>query len=464
MAHSNGDRPDQPIPPKPDPKRGKSDFCLTINNPAVEELCQMFELLTDGSDKSSPWSYIVAQLEVGEEKHTQHMQCYAQATSYVPLRDAKALFQGAHIELRKSDCSDDARLYCMKEDTRIMGPWEYGAYEVRWKKGTKPSGTDFKSMMALVKEGKSNMEIFDKHPGMLRYTKAIECYRHEVSKEKWACTDRQVEVVYICGSTGSGKTRYVYDTYGYKNVYRVRPPSHNKAELWFDDYEGQETLFLDEFNTGWVRFRYLLQLIDRYPISLNVKGSSRWAGFTRVIIAGTVSFDKIYPNLTPVLKSELTRRVHIYKDMDAEALVALSPASEPAGPPRLPHLIPENLRPAAGTYEERFVRAAVSNQFVQPRRVSRPKSPVATRPADGSCSGRKDCGCIMCCSNNRYCSCKTCIAHYAAIDSQSDQDFEDEDEIMRTPSPKRKRNPFIDDEATVAGKKKQRKDDRKSEL
>ncbi|AWB36049.1 master replication initiator protein [Sophora yellow stunt virus] len=91
-------------------------WCFTINNP------------------SSPLSlhetmkYMVYQLEEGENG-TRHFQGYVEMKKRTTLNQMKRLFPTAHLEKRKGTQSE-ARAYCMKQDSRVEGPWEYGEFKI----------------------------------------------------------------------------------------------------------------------------------------------------------------------------------------------------------------------------------------------------------------------------------------------------------------------------------------------
>jgi len=69
--------------------------------------------------------------------------------------------------------------------------------------------------------------------------------------------------VVIQGPTGTGKSKHCIDEY---------PGAYWKSrDSWWDGYEAQETVILDEFY-GWLPYDTLLRLCDRYPMSVEVKG------------------------------------------------------------------------------------------------------------------------------------------------------------------------------------------------
>lgn len=77
---------------------------------------------------------------------------------------------------------------------------------------------------------------------------------------------RQVPNVYwLWGPTGSGKTRYAIEHAG--EDYWIS----NDCQ-WFDGYNGQKTAILDDIRAGSYKFEFLLRLLDRYPVFVQIKG------------------------------------------------------------------------------------------------------------------------------------------------------------------------------------------------
>ena len=77
---------------------------------------------------------------------------------------------------------------------------------------------------------------------------------------------RQKPTVYwLYGPTGSGKTRYAVEKGG--ESYWIS----NDCK-WFDGYSGQTTAILDDIRAGSYTFEFLLRLLDRYPVLVQVKG------------------------------------------------------------------------------------------------------------------------------------------------------------------------------------------------
>lgn len=90
-----------------------------------------------------------------------------------------------------------------------------------------------------------------------------------------------LDVRWYYGPTGSGKSFSAY----------VEFPGLYKAfdSKWWDGYVGQKCVLLDDFRPSFCKWEYLLQLLDMYPLTLQVKGGSVSAVFTTVIITAPES-------------------------------------------------------------------------------------------------------------------------------------------------------------------------------
>jgi len=228
----------------------------------------------------------------------------------------------------------------MKAETHIMGPWEFGKMS---QQGDRNDLTAYKAELCSEKKLTDLTEDFGTM--MIRYphgTKFVrEVYQRGITKN---VRRLDLQVIVLIGETRSGKTRYVYDTEGMENVY---PISTYGDKIWFDGYDGEKVLLLDDFYGG-IKYGILLNLLDIYPLRLDIKGCSTWARWEKVYITSNAHPRMWYKNLENT-KALFARFTKIYNVLQGGILKELfiGPESEVAGntEPPPPDLNPWDLGP-----------------------------------------------------------------------------------------------------------------------
>ncbi len=143
----------------------------------------------------------------------------------------------------------------------------------------------------MIKDGYTNIDIIEAFPSYLNKIPHLDKMRQTYKEQEYSDVFRILEITYICGDTETGKTRYVMDKYGYKNVYKITNYTHP-----FDSYEGQDVILFDEFRSS-LPITDLLQILDGYPCKLSARYADRVACFTKAFIISNIPFDKQYPNI-----------------------------------------------------------------------------------------------------------------------------------------------------------------------
>lgn len=279
------------------------NFLLTINNEdrtdnELYEYCKQLNNI----------KYFVFQREKGNEKGTEHIQMYIEFAVPKKFETIKSYFPRAHIEPRKGTKSQ-ARDYCMKSDTRVGEPMEYGNFIDTGKR------SDLNDIYELVKDGATDFEIMDLYPTQfMRYSKAIQQCRQTYVFEKYKKLFRKLEVNYIWGVAGCGKSRYVMDKYGYDNVYRVT--NYNSGA--FDTYQGQDVIVFEEFRSSFP-ITDMLNYLDGYPLQLPCRYTNITACYTKVYIITNIPLSEQYKSTQE--KHDETwkaflRRINLVYDFD----------------------------------------------------------------------------------------------------------------------------------------------------
>ncbi len=209
--------------------------------------------------------YAVYQLEVGPEgtPHLQGYMVYRRKRRFSAINNEFGNLAWLH---RRDGTHTQAKTYCTKADTRVEGPWTFGDDD-----GI-PESQGQRSDLAAVKrkldDGSKLTTIADEHFGdFVRYNKSFREYKRLKAPKR----HHLMEVIVLYGATGTGKTRYAYDHYG-DDLYSV-PEAKGSGTYW-DDYDEQETVLIDECYGKRFSHGFLLQLLDRYPFTVPVHGSS----------------------------------------------------------------------------------------------------------------------------------------------------------------------------------------------
>ncbi len=206
--------------------------------------------------------YAVFQRERGGSG-TLHYQMYIEFKVRRELSSIKILLEndGLHAEKRTGP-RDKARDYCKKEDSRVDGPWEVGD----WSDDAQGHRSDLERICDLAREGKGYLAIVREVPKTaLRYGRGLATLVAAYAPDR----SGPCKVSLIVGQPGIGKTRYVMDTYG-SEVYKKRP-----GDAWFDGYDAQPVILLDEFGGRMSRWRLdlLLYFLDEQTPLMEVKGN-----------------------------------------------------------------------------------------------------------------------------------------------------------------------------------------------
>ncbi len=214
-------------------------------------------------------NYLVYQEEVGESG-TYHLQGYCELNNRTRQAAVKELIGGnPHLEPRRGS-QQQAIAYCTKEDTRVphTDPYTYGEPRQQGKR------MDLEAFKDEVIAGKRKREMLDDHFGVIaRYPK----FYDTIQQMNRPIRTVELEVTLLIGATGTGKTRYVYDTYGGKEGDLFITPLNN-GTMWWDTYDNHKVVLMDDFSGAacHMTLTTLLRLLDRYPVLAPIKGSYTW--------------------------------------------------------------------------------------------------------------------------------------------------------------------------------------------
>lgn len=244
--------------------------------------------------------FAVWQLERCPESQRLHIQGYIEYTRSVRMGTVKqALGESVHLEQRLGT-REQAIEYCRKDDSRVRGPWTTGSDNL-----SQGKRTDLDSIALCIREGGSLDDVVEEYPSQyIRYRRGIEALYHRRARlrgSQW----RDVTVLVYHGDAGTGKTRRaISECVGGFFIL------DQGERVWFDGYEGQCTLIIDDFY-GWIKYGQLLRLLDGHPYRCEIKGGFTWALWTRVVITSNKApADWYAQGMTDALERRINEIVH----------------------------------------------------------------------------------------------------------------------------------------------------------
>lgn len=286
-------------------KKGSREWIFTINNPTDDD---------EGALNNLDCRYLVYAPEVGKQG-TPHFQ------GYVVFKDNKTRL-GVSRLLKRAWLAPRAKKASPQQARRyIVGPYSKDGKEKpinpdAIERGTIPEQGARNDLVATgrkLKETRRERELLDDEDcwqPLAKYPKFFaKLLSHEWKKEAdELCASGFTPEVYVLWSrqSGTGKSRFVYDTHGSSNICRGNIAAKT-GKLWWDGYDGETVLLLEEFE-GQLEFNQWKQLTDRYPIQLEVKGSYCWCVRKRIYFTSNKHPDEWW-KLEAVERSQMDRRI-----------------------------------------------------------------------------------------------------------------------------------------------------------
>lgn len=224
-----------------------------------------------------------------------HTHIYVVFTSRVRFSMIKRYFQEAHIEKCRGSVSDNVNyikksgkweLDESKQEKKLEGTFEEYGTQPPDSKGKR---SDMSDLYQMVLDNMTNAEILAINQDYILQIDKLDKIRTTILTERYKETVRLgLEVTYVSGVTGTGKTRGVLESNGYSNVYRITDYLHP-----FDSYCCQPVICFDEFRSS-LKLKEMLMYCDIYLIELPSRYSNKYACFDKVYIISNWALEKQY--------------------------------------------------------------------------------------------------------------------------------------------------------------------------
>lgn len=257
----------------PRDKPSKS-WCWTLNNytGAEENGIQLWDV-----------SRSIYGREVGANQ-TPHLQGFTTFKKAKRLSAVKKLLPRAHWEPAKS--TSDAWDYCAKSGDCWFVDNRVGS-------GTR---TDWKEYKQLIADGADDAELFAAQPALfIKFGGGTDRARAALQKPR----HHQTICEWYYGDTGSGKSTLVDEKYPHADWCSLTRSG------FFQGYKNAQTVVLDDPDLVAMQRELFLNLINKTPYVLNVKGSHAIWNAERLIILSNTD-----PALFHAADAAVQRRIH----------------------------------------------------------------------------------------------------------------------------------------------------------
>jgi hypothetical protein len=236
-------------------------------------------------------SFIRGQLEAGNQDGYLHWQVYVVVEKKVRLAGIKSIFgQQSHCELTRSQAARD---YVWKEDTRVDGTqFELGRLPHRRNVATDWDTVWESGVTGRIMDVPANIRVV--HYRTLRTIAADYATPQPMERRCYV----------LWGRTGTGKSRDAWAAAGMA-AYCKDP----RSKFW-DGYRGQKHVVFDEFR-GAIDVAHILRWCDRYPVNVEIKGSSVPLLAESMWFTSNLHPRDWYPNLDEETLNALLRRLEI---------------------------------------------------------------------------------------------------------------------------------------------------------
>lgn len=231
---------------------------------------------------------------------TYHTHIFLFSPSPMRFSTVKNRFSTAHIEKAYGSAKAN-RAYILKEghwaDTDKAETSVSGTFE-EWGDLPAEKEEEAPEMFKLIqdlRDGKSVMEIIEDNPKLAFRIREIETLRQAILEEKYSAENRALEVTYLYGASGTGKTRGIFEKHDRKSICRITDYGGRNG-VRFDAYHCQDVLVLEEFHSQ-IPISAMLNYLDIYPLTLPARYTDRIACYTKVYITSNIPLEEQYRDI-----------------------------------------------------------------------------------------------------------------------------------------------------------------------
>lgn len=235
-----------------------SRWCFTYQSATVGH-DQHMTAAADAAMVNGKAIYWIFGIETAPTTGTRHLQGYLETPETVRFSAVLALLPlGCHVELARGDAASNVK-YCKKEDA-----WkDWGA-----PKPGRGHRSDMEDIHTALDDGADLRTISQDYFGQfIRYHRGFEKY---ISLHRKPSGRSNLVLKWFYGPTGSGKTQTLLAMTEGVDSYWL---STSGTGTWWNGYDGESIVVMDELRGGWFPHHVLLRILQRAPYSAPCHGA-----------------------------------------------------------------------------------------------------------------------------------------------------------------------------------------------
>ena len=191
----------------------------------------------------------------------------------------------------------------VRNPTQIEGPWTFGEMSAQGQR------SELLEIQRELDRGITTKRLRKEFfPEWVRFGKAFTEYRRGITEPR----DRKTVTFLFIGPPGRGKSTLMKRLARYiGSVYKV--PHKKGSGLYFDDYDNQDVMILDEFSGSTMPPEFFNLLADEHECVLPVHGGAGHQMVSKYLFIGTNYHPKFWwKNRSPVQLQQTTRRIDVW--------------------------------------------------------------------------------------------------------------------------------------------------------
>ncbi len=269
-------------------------YTWTLNNYTVTDISVLEKISV---------RYIVFGYETAPSTGTPHLQGYFTFENKKSIKQLVKLTKTDRINyLPSKGSAEQNRLYCLGlvPDKEINEKYhERGDMPIQGKRN------DITKIKEKIKKGVKLEVILDEVENLnFQVIRCAQILKGIFSKKR---TTKPI-VLWIYGSTGSGKTRLIHDTF--LDIY-IKDESK-----WWDGYDTNKVILVDDYRLNFFKFSELLRFLDRYAYRREYKGGALQINSPWIIFTSPKSPFEMWNHRCKEDLGQLVRRIDFVLNMD----------------------------------------------------------------------------------------------------------------------------------------------------